>query len=63
MALLQDLSKKSRTLRQKEGVENAIVIRRRDWRRKNKSVEESLDKEVMRQMWEYYKERKDRTKE
>lgn len=31
--------------------------------KKNITVKETLDKEVMRQMWEYYKEGKDRTKE
>jgi hypothetical protein len=63
VALLQDLSKKFRTLWQKEIVENAIVICRRGWRRKDKIVKETMDKEVMRQMWEDYKERKVQSKE
>jgi hypothetical protein len=43
--LLQDLSKKFRTLCQKERADNAIG--RRGWRTKDKIVEETVNKKVM----------------
>lgn len=63
VALLQDLCKRFETFCQKERVEDAVGIGKRGWQRNSKIVKETVDKWVMRKMWEDYKERKNRNKE